>query len=469
MITHDDQPIAARSARRLVGHTVAAVLLAGVAVVATGGGAGAASSGADKPDSYGGQASAATVEYRVDRKPEQFPVSDPFHGWVPYAGTSIDSSGGASSVASSVYPGPGFLGVPDAICVLAAESPTNCGDLPGGGPPKYPDYATAQYPTHQDDSADLAQKPFPGTGPFEVVPNDVRAHADPNRVEATTVTLSSGFDKVLSVQHSSAHSLQTFKGDTLVMTADSVLKGVDIGGGVVHFDQIHSLATGQINGSGVSKGSAVTTVSGATVAGQAVTVNSTGIHVAGAGDHGQLQQAVNKALANLASRGIKIRSLGTQKLAKAHKVQAACNGLLLTFSRPVSLPTGKVPIIGSSQNGDYFGTITVGGAGVNAYASPSVPLGSVPLPSTPPVDAGTAGTTTPPATGGAPSGSEQTTGTPNGQQPAVADGGTPENAAMPTDLTNKRLRTLALVLLGYPLLMVIAAPFRAPSRLPRGG
>jgi hypothetical protein len=35
------------------------------------------------------------------------------------------------------------------------------------------------------------------------------------------------------------------------------------------------------------------------------------------------------------------------------------------------------------------------------------------------------------------------------------------------DLTGDRLRTLSLVLLGYPLLVLLSAPLRAPARLPR--
>src|SRR4051812_34432992 len=201
--------LASPSARRLIRHGVAAVLLAGVAVVATGTGAGAASAAAARPDSYGGDATAATVEIRVDRAPEPFPVNDPFHAWVPYAGTSIDSSGGASGIASSIYPGQGFLGVPSLLCVFSAQF---CNALPGGGFPKYPDWAHAQYPSHPDDSATLSQKPFPGSGPFATRPNTVEAHADPNKVEATTVANGSSLDKVLSVQSSTAHSLQSFKG-----------------------------------------------------------------------------------------------------------------------------------------------------------------------------------------------------------------------------------------------------------------
>jgi hypothetical protein len=441
---------------------VAAVLLAGVGVVGTGAGASAAGAAA-RPESYGGDAVAATVEYRVDRQPEPFPVNDPFHIWVPYAGTSIDSSGGAEGIASSVYPG-GFLGVPAAICVLAGAL---CSKLPGGGPPDYPDWAHAQYPAHPDVSAQLSQHAFPGTGPFEVTPNEVAAHADPNRVEATTGTAGSGLSNVLSVQSSTAHSLQMFKGSTLVMTAESVLKGIDIGG-TLHIDEMRSTATGAIDGSHPATGSAVTTVSGATIAGHAVTIDSSGIHADGHGDNGQVQQQVNKALANLASHGIDVRSLGTQRLVETRKVQTASNGLLLTFRVPIKLPT-QVPVVGSSLDGDYFGTLTIGGAGVSAFASPAVPfgIGTVQVPTT----AVTGGTGPSTSTGGKatlPGPAAQAAIAPTGgQQPAVAAAGAAKAVALPSDLTNKRLKTLALVLLAYPLLVLLTAPLRGPSRLPR--
>jgi len=76
----------------------------------------------------------------------------------------------------------------------------------------------------------------------------------------------------------------------------------------------------------------------------------------------------------------------------------------------------------------------------------------------------------PPATAGGsvPPTTTQTGTADSGQQPAVAGGATTKAAALPIDLTNKRLKTLALVLLAYPLLILATAPFRAPARLPRG-
>jgi hypothetical protein len=451
---------------RLAGHTVAAVLIAGVAVVATGAGAGASStasaagSAATRPDSYGGDSATGAMEFRVDKHPFNFPVNDPFHSWVPYAGTTLDSSGGAEAIASSIYPGQGVLGVPALICVFAGPL---CQQLPGGQLPNYPDWAHAQYPAHPDDRAELSPKPFPGSGPFEVTPNDVVAHADESKVEATSAINGGGVTGVVTVQSASSHSLQQFEGSTLVLTAESVVKGVDIGG-QLHIDEIRSTATAKLDGSTVSAAAADTTVSGATVAGQGVTIDSTGIHAGPGSDNGLLKQTVNSALAKLASQGIDVRSLGTTKGARPRKVSAETGGLLVIAKQTVNGPS--LPKVGGIENGDYTIYATLGGAGVTGFAAPGVPLPTFSVPSIPSTASGAA----PPATstgGSVPGTPTQTTTTPSGQPPAVASGGTPKNAALPIDLTNKRLKTLALVLLGYPLLVLMAAPFRAPARLPR--
>ena len=446
---------------RLAGHAVTAVLIAGVAVVATGAGAGAAS-GAARPDSYGGNSAAASMEFRLDKQPFNFPVSDPFHDWIPYAGTSIDSSGGAESIGSTVYPGQGVLGVPALLCEFNANL---CNQVISKIP-NYPDWAHAQYPSHPDDSATLSQKPFPGTGPFEITPNQVDAHADPNQVTAVAATSNSGLTGVATVQSASSNSAQKFVGSTLELTAESVLKGVDIGG-QLHIDEIRSTATAKIDGSKIAASTANTTVSGATVAGQAVTIDSTGIHAGPGGDKGLLKKTLNTALNALASKGITVRSLGITHTARPHKVVAETGGLLVIAKQSVNVPT-SLPAVGGGENGDYTLTVNLAGAGVTAFASPSQGFGGLTIPSTPPV---TGGVQPPPtSTGTSSTPATQTQSTPSGQQPAVA-GSTPpqKNVALPIDLTNKRLKTLALVLLGYPLLVLIAAPLRAPARLPRGG
>ena len=447
---------------RLAMHAVAAVLLAGVAVVVTGG-VGSADTGS-KPDTYGGDATAASVELRVDKSPSPFPVvTDPFHLWFPYAETSLDSSGGATGIAASIYPGQDIIGVPALICEFAAQL---CNSIPGGIP-DYPAWAQAQYPAKQDASATLSQKPFPGQGPFEVTPHSVTAHADPNVVRATTTMAGADLSSVLSIQSATTHSEQHFEAGALVVTAESVLKGVDIGGGALHIDAIRSTAVAKVDGRRVSSSSALTTLSGATVAGTPVTIDSSGIHVAKNGDNGAAKDAVNSALARLAAHGIDAHALDDAKAVKRGLAKASTGGILVSYDFKVSLPVEPpVPNVPSPE-GDYIGTLTLGGAGVDAYASPATPLGQVSLPVAPPAATG-AVSGAPPAAGSLPGAAGTGAAVPAGNQPAVV--GPPGRrpvALLGVDLTNKRLRALMLVLLGYPLLVLLTAPLRAPARFPR--
>jgi len=447
---------------RLAIHAAFAVLLAGIAVVATGGGAGAASGAAGRPGTYGGDAAAGSIQFRIDKSPLPIPaVTDPFHVWVPYAETSIDSSGGAEGIASTIYPGQDFIGGPNLLCNFAAQL---CNAMPGGAPPNYPDWAHAQYPAHPDDSATLSQKPVPGAGaPFEVTPNRADAHADRNEVLATAISSGTDFASVISVGSATSVSHQSFQGGALVLNAVSTIKNIDIGG-QLHIDEIRSTTTGKIDGSKIGTATASTTVSGATVAGQGVTIDSKGIHAGPGGDNGLLSKTINSALKQLAGQGIEVRSLPDSKASKPRKVVAETGGVLLTWKHAVS-GGPPIPGVGGLENGDYILTISLGGAGLNAFAGPSSSFGGISIPSTPPVSAGGPPPST--STGGVSTPTTQSPGTPAGQQPAVATNTPQRNAALPIDLTNKRLKTLALVLLGYPLLVLIGAPLRAPARLPR--
>src|SRR4051794_32670713 len=361
---------------RALGHIGAVVLLSGLALLATGT-AGNASSAPAKPDTYGGEAAAASMEFRVDKSPLPVPaVTDPFHVWVPYADTSIDSSGTAEGTAASVFPGQDLIGVPDLFCEFSSSVPGgDCNNMPGGGPPHYPDYAYAQYPAHPNEKAQLSQKPFPGTGPFEVTPNNVTAQADPDKVGATAFASTAGLSNVVTAQSASATTQQHFQGGALVVTAESVLKGVDIGG-KLQIQQITSTATATIDGSKVGVSSAKTTLTGATVAGNAVSIDSKGIHVVGHGDNGVVGRTINQALKSLASQGIDVRSLADNKAADPCKVAAETGGLLVTATHDVNGP--NLPGVGGAANGTYIVTATLGGAGVNAYAAPGTPLPSLP-------------------------------------------------------------------------------------------
>jgi hypothetical protein len=452
---------------RALGHIGAVVLLSGMAMLATESTGSAAAP--SRPDSYGGDASASTFHLDMNRKPGLFPaVDNPINSDLPYASTSIDSSGGATASAAPYTPGQGVLGVPALICVLADPL---CKEF---APPDYPFLAYAQYPSKQDAKATVS----PGTmeaGPVLVTMDKVVAHADPNQVEATTQAGGTGVADVLTAAGATAHSLQHFVGSTLVVSTESVVTGLDVAK-VLHIDSIRSVATAKVDGGKVSASDAKTTIQGATVAGQAVTIDSRGIHAAGQDDGNAVTKAVNSALKALQEAGVSVRQLGTTREARKGAAAARAGGVLVTFERDVDapnlLPPPPDPIPAPpNPNGHYFGTVTLAGAGVRAFATPATPLGSVGPVEVPAPQAGggptggSAGVAPPPSTSGTVAAPDPTIDQPQvaGDSPALA----PRLAA--NDTTWKRIQTLALVLLAYPLLVLIGRPLRAPSRLPGGG
>jgi hypothetical protein len=454
---------------RLALHVVAATALAGGGVLLTGSPGSAAD--AARPESFGGAATASSLHYAADRNPQPTPVSDAFHAEVPYATTSFDSSGTASATAASLYPGAGPLGVPALLCQFDANVCKIIKQVP-----RYPFIATAEYPTKPDDAATL-QSGTIKQDPLFVTPQETVAHADENVVEARTETGGAGIAGAISVGSAVSHSKQAFEGSTLVVSAESVVRNLDLGGGQLHIDNVRSIATGKVNGGTVTEASATTTVSGATAGGVPVTIDSDGVHVAGNGDGGAANAAVNTALGVLDASGIQVRLLTPNKLIKGGGAAASTGGLLISMRGTVALPNPPpVPLPPQfpgipAYNGDYFGSVTVAGAGVRAFAAPGVelsvptldvpvgapalsgttsgPVGSAPVGAAPPALTGAA-----PATAGAPARSAAATQS----QPA---------AVLGVDLSSKRLKTLALILLAYPLLVLLTAPLRAPARIPR--
>jgi hypothetical protein len=450
---------------RLLLHVGAAAVLATTGVLLTG--APGHAETAARPDSFGGDATASAFQFLADRNPQPTPVSDVFHAELPYATTSMDSSGSISAQAASLYPGAGFLGAPGLLCQFSADLCKVISNIP-----RYPVIATASYPTKPEDRADA---PPAGTGfqqgPLTVAPSVTAAKAGQDKVEATTEAGTTAVEGVVRAGSSSSHSKQVFEGSTLVVTAESAVNGLDLGGGQLHIDHVRSVATARVDGAKVTAASATTTVSGATAGGVPVTIDSSGVHVAGNGDGGALNGGANSALAALDASGIKVRLLTPTRLAKPGTAAASTGGLLITFAQTVSLPNPPPNPLPAppSGNGDYTGSVTLAGAGVTAFATPAalVTLPDFVPPVAPPVSLGGApqqgGATAPLAGGQAPAVSR-----PVGQAAAAAGPQTQPTAALGVDLSGKRLRVLALVLLAYPLLVLLSAPLRVPARLPRG-
>ena len=101
-------------------HHCATIVVLVCGAMLLGGRSGHADS-APRPESFGGDATASSLHYLIDRKPQPTPVSDPFHVELPYATTAFDSSGTASATSASFYPGAGPLGVPALLCQFATQ------------------------------------------------------------------------------------------------------------------------------------------------------------------------------------------------------------------------------------------------------------------------------------------------------------------------------------------------------------
>jgi hypothetical protein len=461
---------------RAVLHTVAATGLAAAAVLGTG--APGHAEDAPRPDSYGGDATATGLHWTVDRNPQPTPVTDLFDVSLPYATSSLDSSGSASATAMQLSPGPGVLGVSSLLC----QAGVPCDKLPSL--PGYPLQAVASYPTSQDATATASVPAIENSGVL-LAPGRTVAHADLNRVEATTTAATGSIAGLLTADGATSHSKQSFEGSTLVVTAESDVTGLDVMG-QLHLDAVRTVATARVDGNTVLTSIAKTTVTGATLAGHAVTIDETGIHAEGAGDGGQAQSAVNSALAALKAQGVTVRLLAPDHQAKDGTASASSGGLLVSFLNTVSLPPppalptlplpqlppplpqvpqGGLPV---STNGDYFGSVTIGGAGVSAFATPaldfSFPAFDVPPP---PLAAGQVGGSTPGTAALGTSVPGTSTGAAQGGTgPVLAAGPRSHPAAvLGVDLSNERLRTLALVLLGYPALVLLTSRRRLrPAR-----
>ena len=453
---------------RLALHVGAAALLATGGVLMTG--APGSAAGTARPGSYGGETAASAFHYVADRKPQPTPVTDAFHAELPYATTSFDSSGGASATAASIYPGGGPLGVPALLCQFSADL---CQVISNA--PRYPFIATADYPTKKDDSADAAPKDAViKQPPFSVEPSVTTAHADLDRVEARTAAGNTGIDGVVAAGSASTLSKQAFEGRTLVLTSESVVNGISLGGGALTIDQVRSVATARIDEGKLSKSTAVTTISGARAGGQAVSIDSDGIHVAGNGDDGAARDGVNAALAALDATGITVRMLEPTKKAATGQGSATAGGLLITFKQaaavPVPQPPPPLPGVPVSPNGVYTGSVTLAGAGVIGFAAPSdlVDLPTIDSPAVGAPAPALGGVSQPAAAQSAPLAPGQpAVAAPAAPAPRAADPTVKPAAVLGVDLTNQRLRTLCLVLLGYPLIVLLTAPLRAPARLPR--
>jgi hypothetical protein len=323
-----------RSARR-----AARVLVAAGLVMVAGSIAGIASASADQPPALGFfdvTASSAGIGASFgDPNSQPYPVAA---GLVPNSVASLSTGPSGQAQSSVLWPGP-LLG--------------NAGSLANViGTPLPPEVvSSANDPVVARASAGGGGSDEQTLGPMaaKVEGSDSRAATALDDVDAPGVVTAA---KVVATAHS------YLEGATAVSIGASTLQGVDVAG-VLHISNIHTVAKGTTDGTTAATKQEVI-VSGATLNGQAVTIDRDGIH-AGSGTV-PLGSALTGAKPALDPMGI--RAFVTEPLAQTSSGGAA------------SIESGSLVVEWSPPGSTYSFTVVLGGSSANVRATPATDAAS---------------------------------------------------------------------------------------------
>lgn len=323
---------------------------------------------AGRPAAWGGEAAANGLFYTTDQRPSMSPIVEFIYAGTPEGKSTFDSSGTAEGRASSYYAGGGGSNAVSLLCLAGFP----CSQFPGL-PPEYPFSATAEWPSKPDASPQASGNDagfIPG-----LTPGTVKAHADRKYVE--TIASANGFSSVPgSAQSATSTTRQEFVKGVLVVRAESVVKGISIGGGVIKIDEVRAVSVARADGKKLLGDESTVTVTGVTVAGQPGAIDDRGVHVAGQSDNA-LVKGANDALKVLASQGITARVVGVSRTVDraAGSLQATASGVQVSYSHkasgiptpPPGVPPDPFPGV-PNPNRVYYGTMLLGAAGTSIYA-----------------------------------------------------------------------------------------------------
>ncbi|MHB8449902.1 MAG: hypothetical protein ACYDAQ_05550 [Mycobacteriales bacterium] len=382
------------------------------------------------PVNFSGQAVAAGEHYIVDSEPPLTPVNELVSTYSPEGMSTLDSSGNANALASTLD-ARGAGNLPAFVCLAGAPCPP-------GFPPQNPLDAYAYYPqvpTASGYGAYVAQ-PLGIDGLVGFTPGAVTASAslgavssDASTTQADTATgipgvigseLPSQFPGLPRITAGSVRAVtnQYFNSaGELVVQAVSTVSNINIAG-QVHITSLIGTATAVLDGVHPPVVTVHTTASGVTAGGQSASIGDGGVTAFGQGDNGAVSGAINglgsaaaagsseatalaAAATSLAKVGIKGGLTGIHFAGDSvsrtpeGEVNAAAGGLVIDFSfsaagapvlslpRPPSqlcaatdpifsaaqLPVSLCALPGVDPNATYFGTVTFGAAGLDAFAN----------------------------------------------------------------------------------------------------
>jgi hypothetical protein len=287
------------------------------------------------------------------------------------------------------------------------------------------------------------------TGGPQTVTNDdypgasMRAMVKPGDVAADAVIDGGQAGSVSGLGRTETHSKAVLGSATVSSSAESITKDVALAGGVVTIKSVVSRAQALSDGTTASA-SGVTTVTDLEIAGVPVTVDGTGVHVAGNGTPVDTAQ-VNSALANL--------------------------GMVMVLSGPTQTRDGATTSYDSGSlvvywnpSADESMTVRLGGARVTAGAFLADPAAAPGGGSAPPVTTPPAGTGQPVAVPGGAVLPGEAPATDGGQvtQPSVVAEPQP-TASEPLLLVGRSASASAYVLSALGALLLLGALLRFPA------
>ncbi|MDE3087650.1 MAG: hypothetical protein KGJ77_12930, partial [Acidobacteriota bacterium] len=347
-------------------------------------GSGTGSSPASSPSSnLGGYTlSSSAAGLSVDYEQPNFPVpaKPTLELDVGYSSASYDAGPVGNANASALWPGPVVAGGGSQLPLLldpyleqyvAPLAPAIEPLVPNAG--NWPVVATSAYPQG------------PATATNDNGPMAMHSSADQGASTATSSlalvggpssSLPAGLVTVQAVGSTSQDTVDAL-GDA-VSEATSTVHGVDLAGGLIHIGTVSSTATSSSDGNQATL-SGSSSVTGVTIAGQTVTIDSSGLHVMGNSQNllGALVPSVNQALA---AAGISLSLTNPTDTVQGPSGQRLLNGLqvhwdLSTYDQNFAALVAMLPSQLTSQlplPPPYKQSITfdIGWAQVSADASP---------------------------------------------------------------------------------------------------
>jgi hypothetical protein len=410
----------------------------------------------NRPPQFSGQAFASAVHVTANPVPTPF-VAEVGRADVPQGSSSWDDSGAAKGQAATYYPGVGVTGGGALLCSAGVP-------CPAGFPPPFPFMAQAQYPNQPDASVASGQENGDDASPLHARAGQAVAHAGPDKVTtsatiqgltiagtsassaaalsfrrtaaallrgpaaAATVRPAANDAEAVRVDSLTATTSQGFDdAGTLVSSAASVLRGVQLMGGTVTIDTIRTTSVSKIDldGKEPAVNDSVADVSGVLVAGQPATIDNNGITVgANPSQGGDVAKALNDAFQKaLSQAGAEVVLLSASKTVNSSPDGASSQGTAAGVY--FGLRAGNPSIPGPANMVET--SVQLGQAGTMASASSRAADGSGDL--TAPIDD---------ITGGLPDNGAVGTGSPGDSGSLSGTGNVPSPPTTAKDSSAKR-------------------------------